>query len=741
MNLHDSWDIMFQNVEELNDDGKISEKWSIHATNCLKQLKTISEFSNYIFLRYFDEFKKDKEKLNNDPKLLKEFKTKLSSILQLIVEISLVMSNYSQIQKEGIFYQIDTPTDIGSILSVEESLNMVHQFYYQDELSADILQPINEIMNAIRKKDNSIKLKSLITKLELSDEKKYEILGNVHNEEATFLLQQIGPLQKKINSKWWIDDDILLYFIYKQSNDNFEYAKNYWSKCSNPDILSKISKIKLMDIPLATAEYKYALASHYFQISINSSLKGLHKRSLGYFNKVIELCDEVKNICSTYPGSFEISTIMENNEELLAITNNLYRLNKLTTDYNSIRRDIRQNKLNEVVISTKTLIKTFQDDFKLNYEDYHDFKYLSSLPGIFKLIISQISLMVENKVNLDQINEILDNSMNEFISRINSSIGSLVYTWENMTGIDDQLKLSKKLTYFISEIKTLLFSVSMLPRNNNNRELLIIKLRCLNYLTKSVSNELNAFDVQNENKITELIYKAKANYNAKHSLELSVRLPSKSVPEKRIIAHFTGSYISGYSIQLMIYQLTLQYLCLTEVLPVLFLSVTQDPALFENSNESLAHINKSLNEIKSFGYILEQIQADCDKLIVHRDRYGDLVGGIRWEQISIRKDMVKGALLFYESIKNALISSWASKVNAFDEAVELLKIAQDKAFQSSEHLLVIKKLGEKLDDYPNHVYSFAQFCQHNIDTLGAKKSITLPSHQLFKLFRDIIFLI
>ncbi|MHA2252200.1 MAG: hypothetical protein ACXAD7_17680 [Candidatus Kariarchaeaceae archaeon] len=725
---------LYQDLTTNNSEDNIARVWFNYANNVLLCLVGISDLAKIIYKRYYDEYSKDKGKIQDNANLEPEILKKIQNVLNISTESSLLLKAYYDFLIYGIFGECADSPDQRFLIEIENQIDFIISLFFKSETPESCLSLISSNMNVIREIHQKQRLLSIIDQARIEDPQYNEILGEVSEAHGRYYYSHIAPLIKKIGDEWWWEDLMLQFFSYDQAFKHYNKAIKDWKDSKLQDTISTVDRIKLVGTPNAKAETNYTLARYQFNIGIMNAIGGLHKHASKYFDIASTLSNTALTEIGKYPSGDYLRNLQKRIHAFKERTELLSGISKINILFRSMVKNINSGDFDQASNDSseiKDLIPTLTGTM--------DFKYLSALPSLLESVASTYELMISLEKPKDEILEQINDIINSFKNRITIATNQLVNYWNDINNEDEHEVLVSKLKIDQIDIQSLIESNSMLPTTVFERDLIFKRLECLAYLTDSVLEDIKASKLTENHKVQELIHKAKAHFYAKKALELSKDIPHDLMPLNRIKANFSGTLISGKSVQMHLHQLACQYLCLSETLPSLFLAISQDPSIVRDKQDSILVMRKSLQPNEILLDLLSQVELDCDSLIHHKENFDRIIARVQWNQIIVRKSLVLGIRTFYESIVEALIASWSSKLELFDDALVYFKTAQDKAFEASEILKVVKQSGSNTDSVATHVFSFAQFCQNSYNDVKENKTVSLPAQQLFKLFRDMVF--
>lgn len=722
-------DLLIKNEEE-----DIAKKWTEYAANTLNGLLLIADLAKTVYLRYNDEYTKDKERIHQDDEMKIKLVNKISNVLKIQLESSILLRIYSEISSIGLFREKNSVSFPKPSITSENHIDFIFSLFFKPNLLEGSLDKIAPLMTAISETNQKQRLLGILADTKVQEPELNDILSSVNETYGRYYGEYLADFIKKVSQTWWWKDDIGAYFILDQGLNNFNRSVELSSNSKDREIKSKTERLKLISVPLSKAASIYSISSHNYGIAIDTASKGLHNHAAKYFEKVHDLCDEALKLIGEFQIGEEMRALHKNLNKTKKKSKFLQNISLLNVAYRNMINDISSKNIEDAlkkVNEIKQICKTINGKIEI--------KYLSAIPSIFKSIATTTELMISLHHSEQEIIDQTIHVIDSFKTRIITATNQIVSNWTELSDTENRKELRNELSYLKEDINLLIESSSFLPGTIKDRDQILIRLEILKNFSLSISHEIKASNTNEENIILELLHKSKANFFASKAFELSKLVPKEQLPFKRILAHFSGSFISARTVQMQIYQLTTQFICLSEVIPSLFLSVTQDPNLINNKFEAHESIQTSLKSHESFKNMLYQIKNDCQILLEHKQEYGKIIANVHWDQLKIRQSLVLGIIKFFDSICDAIAGSWATKLGLFDDAVLNFKTAQDIAFEAAEILKDVSAGEQKKENVSTHVYSFAQFCQNSHNQMIEEKIIQLPAQKLFKLLRDMVF--
>lgn len=696
----------------------ITDLWLEFIEFSIPVLDRINFHAQTLYNRFYDEY--DKELSSGTEEELKALTEKIKEILQFIFENTIIVDQH-------LLY-LENNNVQNNILNYFVRNEMYKQFigelFFKTKLPKDTLVEISDIMVNQYKVNQ---FERIISSLENSPEARtanFDLITSAYRTKSEYFLFDIGSKFNTISKKWWWDDHTILASIYEQ-------AKFHLNSLNKVLIENKSNMIAEQALPknlaIAMAKERFHQSKLLYDNGIKAATDGTHKQSSRYFSKVMENCE----IGLAYLKNKENDKIDSMYEEFLSLsmkTRLVNLISKLTSKYNLIS--------SHIVTNDHTAIMELINEIKIEEKEYFpeiEIKYLSALPDMYYAIASTIELLVSLGKEFEELSEILNQRMVQFLSRLDVAINQIVKELNNLNRIENYDETYTNVIQIKKDITILLETASFIPKNIIERISTIKKLQALQFLILSIHEDLLSFKHIDKNYIKVLIHKAKANYYAGESINHLYQQKTKGLPVERIHAQYSGSFITGYQKEIEIYELNIQFLCINDILPNFLSNLTNS-----NLDIELEEVKASLWNDKLFISMLQQINEDCTKLLDHmKTGNADSLSGVNWDTIRNKKSLVCAVLPFYESIKFAIMGSIACKIKKFDDAVQFFILAQDNAFSSNDPLKM--STSSSLGEYSTHLFSFGQFCQDSSNKARERKIVNLPVQEIVKLFRDMIF--
>ncbi|OLS20582.1 MAG: hypothetical protein HeimC2_36650 [Candidatus Heimdallarchaeota archaeon LC_2] len=727
-NFHES----FNSIAEFQPVNDLILLMQNNYEECIKVLTSISDLGRLIYYRYIDERGKDQDRIKNDDILNSEMNHKIANVLELELSLAILLKIYTEIYRHNTGSMNDKNT-VYQMLNVENIFEFLNSLFFNNEDPKDFLSNLTPYLSEINKlnqKQRSVQILNLIKK---QDDNISFANIELFDLEGQFFLETLKPYFSVLQKNWWASDLSTEYFLQALGIENLDLVVQSWNQNPTHELASRIEQIKSSQLTIGETIRDFLKYKLFLNLAISNAKSNNHQVALQYLEaalgieKMLETIREHPNLYSR-----EIRDQVEYYYQRIIMATQILRLQiKFANLLNSLKK-------NNDILSNSSLIAEIHQMIK-DSTSIIEIPYISAIPNLYLSMMNSLEFMVTLNKPIEEINQRCDDILETFTSRIDVAISQISSSLTNLGQETDKDNLKENTDKFLTECETLHFAIALLPSTSSDKQRLVTTLDCLINLCLSIQNEIKALETEESNKLLELIYKTRAYYFANQSKTLSSELDTKAVPIDRILAHFSGSYISAHTIQMHIYQLTTQYLCLSHVLPTLFFTMTIDENVFSSNNEVLSNILDIFESLIPFIEMINQIKQDCSNLLDHKERIGSILEQVKWDQIIFRKTLISGILTFFESIKNIILGLWSSNLGLYDQAKLNLNEATSFAFKSAD--ILQSEEDSRLSDFSEHIFSFAQLSQGLSQNIRKSNLTDLPNQSLFKLFRDMVFAI
>ncbi|MCY3410361.1 MAG: hypothetical protein INQ03_01880 [Candidatus Heimdallarchaeota archaeon] len=701
-------DRLLHDVMLKQDEKEISIRWTEYIEFCIPVLDKINNLTQLLFKRYYDEFSKDEKP---EQTLLE----KIRNLLTMIFENTLLSDQYLQYlnamkSRKAIYMRYY----INNLLYK----NFLAELFYQKDFPTAALEEIAPIMRENLKIENYNKILEKLDTIPEIKEENNELVKYAFKTKSDYYLLHISRKIKEICVTWWWDDYTLQSSIYNLAKDHLT---------SSNELNNATEDSQSINLCLSMSKGIMSKCKFLYFKGIRTAQEGIHKQSMRYFEQVLNAA-KVGYVYLTDTSDKRIVEIVEEFDKIIEKTRLVFLISQLTSHYNSISKNILiNNKQN--ILSKLHEIKVLSED----YEPEIEIKYLSALPDLFIALASTLELLLSLGKEYDELSEELNHRLRLFANRLDVATNQIAKKLDAMNEINNLQTTRAELMAIKEDLTILLETISFVPISIIERISTIKRIETLQALTESIINDLIAFEHRDQNNILTLIHKGNANYYAHRSMSLLEDQPSGKLPRERIYAQYTGSLISGYQNEIELYELNLQYSCINIILPKFLIILTGNVI-----EKQIVEIKNSLDEDESFTDMLNQIEADCARLLQERvNKNIPLLSGIKWESISEKYILVQSINFFYQAIKLAILGSVSSQHSKFSMAHDNFLDAKAKAYLAVNPLE--KSQNSQFIELSTHIFSFAQFCQDSASNTEMEGKVMLPVQEVVKLFRDMIF--
>lgn len=699
---------------------------------CVNVLASISDLGRLIYNRYIDERGKDRDRIRNDPILNQEMNSKIANVLELELSLAILLKIYTEIfrHNKGSLNQKNT---VYQMLNVENTFAFLNSLFYNNEDPNDFLSNLTPYLAEINKINQKQRYVQILNSLKKQDDNISFANIELFDLEGQFFLQTLKPYFTVLQNNWWIKDLTTEYFLQALGIENLDLVVKSWNQNPTHELASRIEQIKSSQLTLGESTRDFLKCKFFLNLAILNAKSNNHEVALKYLQESLTI-EKLREINREFPSLHprEMRDDIENYYQRIIIAKRIIQLHMRFSDLIVSLREGGD------LLSNASLISEIHEIIK-NPTAFIEMPYISAIPNMYRSMMDTVEFMISLNKPIDGIIEKCSEILGTFSLRVSVAISQITSSLKNLAQETQKENLKESTDKFLKECEILLFAVAFLPSDSKDKGELIDTLDCLINLCYSIQNEIKALETEDINKLQELIYKTKAFHFAKQSKLLSSNLNTDTIPIERIQAHYSGSYISAHTIQMHLYQLTTQYLCLSHALPTLFFTISLDENVFSSNNEVLSNILDIFESVDPFIEMINQIKQDCENLLDHKENIGAILETVKWDQIVFRKSLISGITTFFESIKNIIMGLWSSKLGLYDQAKLNLDDATSLAFKSAE--ILQSEEDSRLADFSQHIFSFGQLSQGISQNIKKSKLTDLPSSSLFKLFRDMVFAI
>ncbi len=619
------------------------------------------------------------------------------------------------------------------MLNVENIFAFLNSLFYNNEDPNDFLSNLTPYLAEINKLNQKQRYVQILNSLKKQDDNISFANIELFDLEGQFFLQTLKPYFSVLQGNWWINDLMTEYFLQALGIENLDLVVKSWNQNPTHELASRIEQIKSSQLTIGESTRDFLKCKLFLNLAISNAKSNYHEVALQYLEASLTI-EKLREIISDHPDLYSRETRddIEFHFQRIIIARQILQLQ---TRFSDLIISLQEG---NDFLSNSSLIAEIHDIIKKSTAII-EIPYISAIPNLYSSMMHTIEFMISLNKPVKEINEKCTEILGTFSSRVSVAISQITSSLRNLAQETQKENLKESTDKFLKECEILFFAVALLPSDSKDKERLIDTLDCLINLCFSIQNEIKALETEDINKLQELIYKTRAYHFANQSKLLSSNLNSDTIPIDRIRAHYSGSYISAHTIQMHLYQLTTQYLCLSHALPTLFLTISIDENVFSSNNEVLSNILDIFETVDPFIEMINQIKQDCENLLDHKENIGSILEQVKWDQIIFRKILISGITTFFESIKNIILGLWSSKLGLYDQAKLNVDDATSLAFKSAE--ILQSEEDSRLADFSQHIFSFGQLSQGISQNTKKAKLTDLPSQNLFKLFRDMVFAI
>ncbi len=734
-------DSLYAEFTEIDEAHEIGARWIQFSNKCLDILDLLADLSRLLFVRFLDEYNKERAQIEADEERKSLIMSRMTSLLQLQVDASLLMNVYNEIKVNGIFGTQPSDTYSEHFIRAVKHLNEVKSLYF-DDLPKEALAPISGLLKLQMQITD---YEQLIPKMEkyLSEEYKEFIQqekGKVSLLKAEFYGSVLGPMLVRIGDTWWWRDAISQYYVFDKSVSLYLKTIDIWSDVLTSELKTTIDQVKKTGALKAEAEKNFSLALHYRRLAREAAIKGDFKASEKYFNDSYSLLNNSLKELERAKDNPELNRLFKNVDYRIKHTKLMSGIANLSDGFVKVLEALKNNKKDD---SLKLASELKDNAAKLSSIIEED--YISAIPMIFESIGEIAELLAKSPdMSNKEIEERLIRPFIQFRKRIEAKTDQFVSEWEDLVS-PNPLETRVKFDNLENQLMYMTEAAALMPINTPGRNEIITRLKILRDTALSMISELDALAVSRENKVLELLLKAKAHHHAARAKKLAEQVEDKSkIPMNRIEAHYAGSFISGITAQMSVYILAIQYLTLNLVLRAFYNSMTIVTSVNkDNFNTILDQINRDFAALDGFMKMLSRIKGDCEILVKKKEELNQMSQIIQWEALEIRKGIVESIVLLTNSLKEVLTGQVYAAVKNFTEARIHYEEAKDMAYKASDILnKVFEPFGPNSSEgqLAQAVYAFWQFCFDNESRLSSNREPNpVPAQEFLQLMRGLIF--
>ncbi len=713
--------------------------WKEYSKSCLPVLNHLITLTELVFKRYQDEFTKSHERLKDNSDDYDYMISKLQNLSSTQLDFSVLLHQYTLLSfNKEISNELDVNgsdnQELEAILISLNHLNFTGNIAFNDELPQSVVSPIQNYILDIRENEKLLRDFLLIGNNTEFMESNAEICSNAYNHIGQYYMKRLSKITDRIGKSVWWEDPWLNVNINQMVLKTHRQFHQIWvDKTQSKEISSIIDRNHLLDIPTAKAKIIMYKLLYYYELGILNASKGLHRQSIKYF-ELIQSYEENFNEILSHPLNEETRNLKSRFNNLMKKIKLVNHIVKLSSYINSIQRELVKGELTSIAGIIEKINKT-----QANFIPEVDVPFLSAVPGIYTSITHLMELQLKNTPFIEDLNNTINQSLENFLNRIDTAIIGLESKWEETTKETIESR-SQRLKLILDEVNLLHETISLLPRSILHKDMLENSLWVLKNLVISILCDYNALEHTELNPIIGLLYKLSAAHHAKiaYKSEMETKIHDK-IPVLRIKTQFFGTFTTSNMLEIKIYKLILEYLYINELSSNLTLAVTQDPDTVINKEETIKRIGNSLDEPKIFFDLLKRIVQISNSTTQFSENEGTKIEMKELDEIKRQNILARGVLTFYNSIKCLILSSLSNKLSLDDEAMIIINNAIGEGFKAAE---IINELNiiDPESEFGKHVFSFAQLCQNIKNTeLANSKPFVIPITDMMNLLKTMLF--
>ncbi len=721
---------------ELGDKQSIKLLWNEFSSENINLLFDLTQLSEFIYLRFSDEFIKDRSK--NDNNIEDELITRMRETIITHLDIVLLIKLYTLMSLDETIFDIYKTSEklaginsnnIDRLIKLSDNVTKLLLMTFDEKNPKQVLEPINSILaGLLRQRENQIKYELLNT-----PEKDFSIgLGQIYYDQINFYMEKVLNRIDKITNDWlWYDPNLIIYtnemILY-----NVKQVKKYWNdKIDDKDILSKLDKIKLLSEPQSQALIIWNQMMYYYTVGINLANNGLHNQAIKFFERIVNERDNFNSVLK-YPTTAYTKSLKSEFDFFVKKVKLVLQIAQMTSVFNKVYRRLMQQKYSDL----PDLLNKIKG-YKQEMEPEVDIKILSAMPDLYESIVNSLKFYISSEKSSDEIISMMEYLMDNFMKRINISTNNLEHKW--IVEIED-LSIERrydKIREYIAELDLFYEIIALIPIYMYRKEEIRQQIKILQNLALSVYYDLKSFKSEDTNPVLSFIQKAVAAWHASEANQIFEQNMLINIPQERLLLHYHGSFITLRTLYIKITKYILQYLYINDVQANIQLVLQYDVSFITDKDSFIKKINANLNHPKRYYDILEQIYYLSQELIEFREKHEKIIAKIDWDEIYVKYYLSSGIKIFHDAVKHLLTAYWLNELSIREDAIIEIEQAKTFAFQASEQLSNLNKYSKS--NYSTNAYSFAQLCQDIENSLRNGKSFKPPIIELLKFIKDMIF--
>ncbi len=734
-------DSLYAEFTEIDEAHEIGARWIEFSKECLENLDLLSDLSHLLFIRFRDEFEKERTQIEQDPERKALITARMMSLLLLEIDASYLMQIYNDIRVNGIFGTKPEEQISEHFIHSIRHIYEVKSLFFED-IPKETLSPVSGVLKMHMKIED---LERLIPRMEryLSESHKYMIQQEKGREamlKGEFYGSILGPMLVRLGDTWWWRDSISQHFVFDKSVSFLLKAIDEWSEVMTSDLKKEAEEIQKYNVAKASAEKNFSLALHYRRLAREAAFKGDFEAAGSYFADSLSLLEDARRSLEHVKDREDISPIYKLVDYRVKHTMLLKGISGLSHFFSRLLASLEGENKEEV----EKLAQILKQE-AVSLSDIIEEDYISAMPMIFESIGEIAELIIKTDgISFEEAKKRLFRSFVQFRKRIDGKANQIVQQWEDMISTNP-LETRVRFTSLEEQLLYMFEAASLMPVEIEGRDLLLKRLKVMRDLAIAMISEIDSIGVTRENKVLELLLKAKAHHHSSRAKKIAEEIGNeKMVPIDRINAHYAGSFVSGINTQMSVYILAIQYLTLNVVLRALYDSmVVVEIASKENLEQILGQVERDFESLDGFKQMLSRIAQDCENLLSKKDEMEALVRGIQWQGLEIRRLMVDATLLLLDALKNNLLGRAYANVKEYSEAKGYYEEAKDASYKASD---ILAKVAEPFG--PNSaeaqlaqgVYAFWQLCFDNESrTSSNREPQPVPPQDFLQLFRGVVF--
>ncbi|MHA1685472.1 MAG: hypothetical protein ACTSYD_03575 [Candidatus Heimdallarchaeaceae archaeon] len=718
----------FIQIDELNE---ISNRWLEFSKFCANSLSNVTSLSHLLYERFLDEWRRDKEQIEKDPKRNKELTSKIENLQEFQMQSAILMIQYANMVNKGIF---GFPPNDSTHAHIDgyRILDQISTTYFDStHPRASDIEDIMLTLLLLNQKRNLIRLLETtedVDKLRIIREKAQKEVA-----QADLSSLFIAELLKILGKDWWWHDPIALHFAYDRTIHDLKEAMSLLTDDpTDPEMLLQV--IEKEKLPLVTAKSNFALVEHYECLIFEAAMNNNFKAVVEYSNIILGLEEEAMDLLSKIHDQKKAEALKQEIQEAHKYHKFLHDLGEIAFNMALIINKAVQKEQKSIAEEANSLqekIETFSSTITVSY--------LNSVPLTYLASILQIQLALEQG--------------NEPFAAIKNGERVIVAFIKQLTGVFTELmqnlheSLSKNHQRNLTRMKDILenlqyikIACGFLPEHSMKEDLLN-DIKCLEHLVKSYLVE-NLASEEGINEVLNLIYHAKAYYHASKALEILQLSKLKIIPTNFVERRYSETFVKGEEIELRLFTLTRQYLFLNVVIDKLVLAFRISQSREDYKKNYAEFIKRLFQDFELFELLTKRMTEICTELLNHRQLFHEITDEVNWKAIEARKSFLQSLLSLLEGTKSAILACAANNYKDTYKSISLLDEGAKHINQACEYLKPVAHYDEQFTQLANNSYEYSLFLKEQERKLrdGASIKIELPLNQILSLLKELTFL-